>query len=78
MFADDTLMAHLQMAFHTRALATRTLWHAIYDTSENSLQVSFYLRDEPDLESPAPRRVLRSAYYTFRLHDEEEHRGVVL
>lgn len=69
-FADDTLMAHLQVAFRAGAAATRTLWHTIYDTAENSLQVSFYLRDEPSLEDPEQRRALRSAYYAFRLRDE--------
>ncbi len=69
-FADDMLMAHLQMAFRAGAPATRTLWHAIYDTSERSLQVSFYLTDEPRLEPPSQRRALRSAYYSFRLQDE--------
>jgi hypothetical protein len=76
-FADDVLMAHLQVAFRAGAPATHTLWHAIYDTSERSLQVSFYLRDEPGLEHPEQRRVLHSAYYAFRLRDEEEHRRVL-
>ena len=76
-FANDVLLAHLQIAFHAGASATRTLWHAIYDTSERSLQVSFYLRDEPGLEHPEQRRALRSAYYGFRLRDEEEHRGML-
>jgi hypothetical protein len=73
-FADDVLMAHLQIAFRAGASATRTLWHAIYDTSESSLQVSFYLRDEPGLEHPGQRRALRSAYYAFRLRDEGRSR----
>ena len=41
--------------------AVRTLWHGIYDAADRSLDISFYLGDEPD------GRVRRSPYLTFGL-----------
>jgi len=46
---------------------TRTLWHALYVPENRSLQISFYLRDEPDPDKPGQTRVVRSEYLAFDL-----------
>jgi Acyl-coenzyme A:6-aminopenicillanic acid acyl-transferase len=46
---------------------TRTLWHALYVPEQRSLQVSFYLRDEPDPDKEGKSRSVRSDYLTFEL-----------
>jgi hypothetical protein len=46
---------------------TRTLWHAIYSPERRSLQISFYLRDEPDSNKPGAARIVRSSYRQFTL-----------
>jgi hypothetical protein len=45
----------------------RTLWHALYFPDERKVQVSFYLRDEPDADNPAKPRIVRSDYLEFAL-----------
>jgi len=45
----------------------RTLWHALYIPENRSLQISFYLRDEPDADKPGESRVVRSEYLGFEL-----------
>ncbi len=49
------------------AAPTRTLWHNLYDTHERSMEVDFYLRDEPDPETPGRKRSARSGYFRFQL-----------
>jgi hypothetical protein len=49
------------------AAPTRTLWHNLYDTDERSMEVDFYLRDEPDPETPGRKRSARSGYSRFQL-----------
>jgi hypothetical protein len=46
---------------------TRTLWHALYCPERRSLQISFYLRDEPDGNKPGAVKVVRSPYHEFKL-----------
>jgi len=41
----------------------RTLWHALYDCTDNSMSVDFYLGDDPN----APRGQKRSGYLSFKL-----------
>jgi hypothetical protein len=45
----------------------RTLWHALYVPEERKLQISFYLRDEPDADRPNQTRIVRSEYLEFTL-----------
>jgi hypothetical protein len=45
----------------------RTLWHALYVPEKRSVQVNFYLRDEPDPQQPGRVRVVRSEYVEFVL-----------
>ena len=44
----------------------RTLWHALYLPKERSLQVSFYLQDEPSDDKAAKPRAARTAYLELR------------
>ena len=46
----------------TPGVATRTLWHGLYDCVERSLDVSFYLG-----ENPTGGAVRRSRYLHFQL-----------
>jgi hypothetical protein len=46
---------------------TRTLWHALYCPERRSVQISFYLRDEPDTTKPNATKIVRSPYREFRL-----------
>jgi hypothetical protein len=46
---------------------TRTLWHALYSPERRSMQISFYLRDEPDTSQPEGIRIVRSSYREFKL-----------
>jgi hypothetical protein len=41
---------------------TRTLWHALYYPEARKVQVSFYLRDEPNPAQPGKNRIVRSEY----------------
>src|SRR5262249_22634351 len=45
----------------------RTLWHVLYFPEQRTMQVSFYLRDETDLQEPGNPRIVRSEYLAFRL-----------
>lgn len=45
----------------------RTLWHAIYDTSELSLRVKFYLGERPDPSNPAKKIIVYSDYVELKL-----------
>jgi hypothetical protein len=45
----------------------RTLWHALYVPEQRSLQVSFYLHDEPNDDKAAKPRVARTSYLEFAL-----------
>jgi hypothetical protein len=45
----------------------RTLWHALYFPEQRKVQVSFYLRDEPDKEASGKTRIVRSEYLEFTL-----------
>jgi hypothetical protein len=47
--------------------AHRTLWHALYFPEQRKVQVSFYLRDEPNAEQPDKVRIVRSEYLEFKL-----------
>jgi len=44
-------------------VVSRTLWHAQYDLTENSMQIDFYLGDDDS----APNKQKRSGYQTFTL-----------
>jgi Acyl-coenzyme A:6-aminopenicillanic acid acyl-transferase len=44
---------------------TRTLWHALYVPEKRSLEISFYLHDEPDPDKPGKSRDVRSGYLEF-------------
>jgi Acyl-coenzyme A:6-aminopenicillanic acid acyl-transferase len=46
---------------------TRTLWHVLYSPEGRSMQISFYLRDEPDTGKPNAIRIVRSPYRQFKL-----------
>ena len=50
-----------------RHTAGRTLWHTLYVPEEGKMQVSFYLRDEPDPNNPARPRIVRSDYLEYTL-----------
>jgi predicted choloylglycine hydrolase len=50
----------------TRA-PNRTLWHALYFPDERKLQVSFYLRDEPNPTDKAKTWIVRTDYLEFTL-----------
>jgi hypothetical protein len=54
--------------------ANRTLWHALYVPERRSVQISFYLRDEPDPERPGRTRIVRSDYVEFVLRDAKAER----
>jgi hypothetical protein len=45
----------------------RTLWHAVYVPERQSMQVSFYLRDETDPQHAEKTRIVRSDYLEFVL-----------
>ena len=45
------------------------LWHALYVPERRSVQVSFYLRDEPDPQQQGQARIVRSEYVEFVLRD---------
>jgi hypothetical protein len=45
----------------------RTLWHTIYFPDERKVQVSFYLRDEPNAEDSKKPKIIRSDYLSFFL-----------
>jgi hypothetical protein len=45
----------------------RTLWPALYTPDQRKVQVSFYLRDEPDPKEPGKTRIMRSEYLDFAL-----------
>jgi hypothetical protein len=45
----------------------RTLWHALYFPGGRKVQVSFYLRDEPDPAAPGNVKVVRSEYVEVAL-----------
>jgi predicted choloylglycine hydrolase len=47
--------------------SNRTLWHTLYFPEERKLQVSFYLRDEPDPAKNGKPRIVRSKYVNFDL-----------
>jgi hypothetical protein len=47
----------------------RTLWHALYVPENRTVEVSFYLRDEPDPDHPEQTRIVRSEYQHFALKD---------
>jgi hypothetical protein len=48
---------------------TRTLWHALYVPQQRKVQISFYLRDEMDVDRPSQVRIIRSDYLEFALQD---------
>lgn len=45
----------------------RTLWHSLYVPEQRQMQVSFYLRDEPDENHADKARIIRSEYLKFAL-----------
>jgi hypothetical protein len=45
----------------------RTLWHALYVPEKRTLEISFYLRDEPDPDHPEQTKIVRSEYQRFAL-----------
>ncbi|HCI81000.1 MAG TPA: hypothetical protein DHW02_15070 [Ktedonobacter sp.] len=68
-FADDAMQQEYIAATGRELLSdVRTLWHSIYDTQERSLEVSFYLRDEPSADEASPRTAIRSTYHRFQLN----------
>lgn len=68
-FVDDAVQREYTNLTRLELLTTgRTLWHSVYDTQERSLEVSFYLRDEPGADDTDPRIMIRSDYHRFRLN----------
>jgi hypothetical protein len=62
------LVDAVQPAAKTSARAPgRTLWHALYFPEQRRMQVSFYLKDEPDSNNPGKIRIVRSNYLDFKL-----------
>jgi hypothetical protein len=59
--ADEIKAAHACVHREDRGSPARTLWHGIYDAADRSLEVSFYLGDEP------AAGVRRSPYLRFGL-----------
>jgi hypothetical protein len=49
------------------AAPNRTLWHALYFPELRKVDVSFYLRDEPDPSEAGKSRIVRSDYLEFVL-----------
>jgi hypothetical protein len=47
----------------------RTLWHAVYHPERRAVEVSFYLRDEPDPDRPGKTRVIRTEHIELVLGD---------
>jgi hypothetical protein len=45
----------------------RTLWHVVYRPEQRAMEISFYLRDEPDPQSPTKTRIVRTDYLNFAL-----------
>jgi hypothetical protein len=45
----------------------RTFWHALYCPEQRRLQISFYLRDEPNPGQPDRVKIVRSEYLEFGL-----------
>jgi hypothetical protein len=45
----------------------RTLWHALYFPEKRKMQISFYLKDEPDPNQSGKTRIVRSNYLDFEL-----------
>jgi hypothetical protein len=45
----------------------RTLWHSLYVPERRAMQVSFYLKDEPNPEARGKTRIVRSEYLEFAL-----------
>jgi hypothetical protein len=67
-FVDDAVQREYTNLTRIEYLTTgRTLWHSVYDTQERSLEVSFYLRDEPGETETDPRPAIRSDYHRFQL-----------
>jgi hypothetical protein len=48
---------------------TRTLWHALYVPEKRSLEINFFLHDEPDPDKPGQVRDVRSEYLEFAVKD---------
>jgi hypothetical protein len=48
----------------------RTLWHALYYPDQQKVEVSFYLRDEPDPKQSGRTRIVRSDYAAIVLSRE--------
>ncbi len=72
-FVDDALIGSPRQS-QTAEMAppARTLWHGIYDATELSLDISFYLREEPHPEGTGPSTAIRSEYKRFTLTPDEE------
>jgi hypothetical protein len=51
----------------------RTLWHALYSPEGRSMQISFYLRDEPDTSKPNAFKIVRSPYRKLKLDGPSRH-----
>lgn len=67
-FADDAMQQeYTRVTGLELPSAVRTLWHSVYDTVERSMEVSFYLRDEPGDNDTDPRIAVRSDYFRFQL-----------
>jgi predicted choloylglycine hydrolase len=61
-------VANTGMAFdHPDRAPGRTLWHALYDTSDLTLRVKFYLGDRPDPEGEERKIVEYSDYVELKL-----------
>jgi Acyl-coenzyme A:6-aminopenicillanic acid acyl-transferase len=56
----------------TSRAPTRTLWHALYVPEKRSVQISFYLRDEPDPAKEGATRDVRSEYLQFAIRDPKD------
>lgn len=61
-FTDEDVRANNRCAYIDPSFdkSSRTLWHSVYDTFENSMKVDFYVKDLPE-------GTQRSESFTFRL-----------
>ena len=53
----------------------RTFWHALYYPEQRRVQISYYLRDEPEAEQDGKVRIVRSDYIEFPLAKTEKAKG---
>ncbi len=53
--------------YHLEYAPPRTLWHSLYDLEQKTMQVKFYLGEEPIPDDKEKVKILGSEYYNFSL-----------